>query len=276
MEGKNIPIIYPIKDPDPIPSSHKPIHPNLPQIDGFGGGAMILMISAVATGKSTIISNILLGEDFYNAQERFEDTYIISNTIANCITSRYVRQAFTTYDEYHDSIIDGIIAKQKRCECKADMDDIAIIVDDCLGSIPLNSSVNTLAAKFRHFNVRLLLFSSQRFHGAVSPVIRANATNVIIGSPFPNVKELGHIAESYGDNFGGEKKFLEIYRLCTPNKYDFMHINFQSQPPTASHNFEYIVAEGDKIIVNTKIQESESESEEEEESGGANFVYKED
>ena len=54
-----------------------------------------------------------------------------------------------------------------------------------------------------------------------------------------------------------------------------MHINFQSQPPTASHNFEYVVAEGDKIIVNTKIEESE-ESEEEEESGGANFVYKED
>ena len=60
MEGKNIPIIYPIKDPDPIPSSHKPIHPNLPQIDGFGGGALVLMISPVATGKSTIISNMLL------------------------------------------------------------------------------------------------------------------------------------------------------------------------------------------------------------------------
>ena len=394
MEG-NPPKIFRVKDPDPIPLKHPPIHPNLPQIDGFGGGAMILMISPISTGKclfeyslvqteqgnkyikdvnikdkvlsdngyvevkdvikqgkkkcykivlennneliltenhkihtkngmkemkdcnneeiitkngiskintkeyygevecydisvnseehrffcnnisvsnSTIISNLLLSEDFYNAQERFDDTFIISNTIANCITSRYVRQAFTTFDEYHDSIIDGIIAKQKRCESKEDMNDIAIIVDDCLGSIPINSSVNSLAAKFRHWNVRLLLFSSQRFHGAVSPVIRANATNVIIGSPFPNSKELGHIAESYGDNYGGEKKFLEIYKIATPNSYDFLHLDLKSNPPRAYHNFETLIAEGDKILVNTTVDSDESD----EESGGANFIYSDD
>ena len=260
MEG-NVPKIYRVKDPDPIPSKHPPVHPHLPQIEGFGGGALVLMISPVKTGKSTIISNLLLNEDFYNAQERFDETYIISNTIANDITSRYVRQAFNTFDQYDDSIIDGIVAKQKRFETKEEMEDIAIVVDDCLGSIPQNSSANALSSRFRHWNIRLLLFSSQKFTGAVSPVIRANATNVIIGSPFPNIKELKLIAESYGDNFGGEKRFLEIYRKATPNRYDFLHLDLQSNPPKAFHNFEKLIAEGQNFTETNEETDEETDEE---------------
>tara|TARA_R100001591_G_scaffold4449_1_gene10189 strand:+ start:201 stop:983 length:783 start_codon:yes stop_codon:yes gene_type:complete len=260
MEG-NVPKIYRVKDPDPIPSKHPPVHPHLPQIEGFGGGALVLMISPVKTGKSTIISNLLLNEDFYNAQERFDETYIISNTIANDITSRYVRQAFTTFDHYDDSIIDGIVAKQKSFETKEEMEDIAIILDDCLGSIPQNSSANALASRFRHVNARLYLLSSQKFTGAVSPVIRANATNIIIGSPFPNQAELKRIADEYGDLFGGEKRFLEIYRKATPNRYDFLHLDLQSNPPKAYHNFEKLVAEGQNF---TEMNEETDEETDEE------------
>ena len=140
------------------------------------------------------------------------------------------------------------------------MPDIAVILDDCLGSIRREASVNHLASRFRHYNIRLLLFSSQKFTGAVSPVIRANATNVIIGSPFPNSAELKRIALEYGDLFGGEKRFLEIYKRATPNRYDFLHLDLKSNPAKAYHNFEKLIAEGDNI----------------KESGGANFVYSSD
>ena len=35
----NAPRVIPVKNPDPVKSIHPSIHPNLPQIEGFGGGA---------------------------------------------------------------------------------------------------------------------------------------------------------------------------------------------------------------------------------------------
>ena len=44
-------------------------------------------------------------------------------------------------------------------------------------------------------------------------------------------------------------QFLKIYALCTPERYDFMHCDLQANPPLAYHCFDYVVAEGDKIVV---------------------------
>jgi len=61
----------------------------------------------------------------------------------------------------------------------------------------------------------------------VSPIIRANATDVIVGSPFPNQKELHRIAEEYGDLFGGPDNWMKLYRKATRNKYDFMYMDLR-------------------------------------------------
>jgi len=245
MEG-NPPVVIPVKNPDPVPSNHPPLHPNLPQTEGFGGGALCLLISPVRTGKSTLISNMLLNDQFYDAQERFSSTTIISNTIANDLTSRFLKRAFDTHDHYDDSIIDGIVETQKSYD-KEDQPEIAVVLDDCLGSIRREAKINHLCSRYRHFNIKLLIVSSQNFR-ACSPIIRQNATNVIIGSPFPNQKELGKMAEEFGDNFGGADNFLKIYAQATPNRYDFLHLDFQSNPPKAMRNFEEIIAEGSKIL----------------------------
>lgn len=242
----DIPLMKKVVDPEDDYKPKKKNHPNLPNVQGFGGGAVVLMISPIKTGKSTIISNLMLSDDCYG-QEYFDKTTIISPSIQNCITSRFLREAFDVYDYYSDDLIQQIIDKQKSYK-KKDQPEIAIILDDCLGVIPLNSKVNALASRARHLNIRLLLFSTQKFMGAVSPVVRANANNIIIGSPFPNQKELNAIAESYGDMFGGKEQFLKIYKLATPNRYDFLHLNLQENPPIAYHNFEKIVAIGSKII----------------------------
>ena len=242
MEG---PKVVPVRDPDLVPSRHPPLHGNLPQIDGPGGGALVLLISPVKTGKSTLISNMLLNDEFYDAQERFDSTTIISNTIANDVTSRFLRKAFDTVDHYSDTTVNGIVEKQKSYE-KEDQPEICVVLDDCLGSIKREAKINHLCSRFRHFNIKLLIVSSQNFRSC-SPIIRQNATNVIVGSPFPNQKELGKMAEEYGDVFGGADNWLKIYQMATPNRYDFLHMDFQSNPPKAYRNMETVIAEGKNI-----------------------------
>jgi len=244
------PKIFPVKDPEEEylnKSGLPPVHPHLPQIDGYGGGACLLMISPVKTGKSTIVSNLLLSSDFYDAQERFDSTHIISNTIANDVTSRYLKEAFDTYDQYNDSIIDGLVERQKEFK-KEEQPEIAVVVDDCLGSIKREGRINHLASRFRHFNIKLLIISSQNFR-SVSPIIRQNATNVIVGSPFPNRKELLKIAEEYGDLFGGPEKWIALYRKATPERYNFIHMDLQSNPPKMYKNFDELIAEGERDMM---------------------------
>ena len=65
------------------------------------------------------------------------------------------------------------------------------------GSPKSGSRVNTLSARFRHYNIKLLLFSTQVFR-YVSNIVRQNTTNLIVGSPFPNRKELHKVAEEFG------------------------------------------------------------------------------
>ena len=255
------PIVMPVVPPENAgPDGFPEIHPHLPQISGPGGGALILMISPVRTGKSTIISNMLLGDSdmgFYDAQERFHSTTIISNTIANDVTSRFLAKAFDTHDSYNDSIIDGIVNQQKGYD-KEEQPDIAVVLDDCLGSIRREARINHLASRFRHFNIRVLIISSQNFRSC-SPIIRQNATNVIVGSPFPNQKELGKMAEEYGDVFGGATNWLKIYKKATPEKYCFLHMDFQSNPPKAYRCFEELIAEGENIMGEVPTLDEESE-----------------
>ena len=244
------PKVIPVKDPEQDylnKNGMPPVHPHLPAIDGFGGGACVLLISPVKTGKSTLISNMLLNSDFYDAQERFDSTHIISNTIANDVTSRFLKEAFDTYDIYNDSIIDGIVQKQKEYT-KEEQPEIAVVIDDCLGSIKREGRINHLASRFRHFNIKLLIISSQNFR-AVSPIIRQNATNVIVGSPFPNRKELLKVAEEYGDLFGGPEKWITLYKRATPERYNFIHMDLQSNPPKMYRNFDELIAEGEKDMM---------------------------
>ncbi len=256
----NVPKIMPVVPPEDAGSDEHPeIHPHLPQIAGPGGGALLLMISPVRTGKSTIISNLLLGDSemgFYDAQDRFQTTTIISNTIANDVTSRFLAKAFDTHDSYNDNIIDGIVSQQKSYD-KEEQPDIAVILDDCLGSIRREARINHLASRFRHFNIKLLIISSQNFRSC-SPIIRQNATNVIVGSPFPNSKELTAISEEYGDLFGGPERFIQLYKKATPDRYNFIHLDLQENPPVMYKNFDQIMAVGDQPTKNEKKVEEEN------------------
>jgi hypothetical protein len=226
-----------LKVQDPPKEKTKPLHPNCPQPP-----ALMLMISPIRTGKSTIISNLLLNSAFYG-QEYFDEVMCISPTIFNDKTSRFLRKAFDCYDTYTDELVEGLVNRQKSYDDPNDRPDVALVLDDIIGTVRREAYLNHLASRFRHYNIKLLLMSSQNYR-KVSPIIRSNCTHMIIGSPFPNNKELGKVAEEVGDQFSGPDNFLKIYHKATPEKYDFLYLNLTENPPEAWHNFDHIIAYG--------------------------------
>lgn len=243
------PQILPVNDRDDIPPE-KPLHPHLPQPP-----CLMLLCSPIRTGKSTIISNLYLNDNFYG-QDYFDSVHILSPTIHNDDTSRFLLKAFDCYDGYSDQVIQDIIDHQKNFKEKKLMPPISICLDDCLGTIRREAKVNHLASRFRHYNIKLLMISSQKFRH-VSPVIRTNATAVIVGSPFPNQQELDKVFEEYGDSFGGPINMKKIYRLCCPERYNFMYLNLAENPPLAYRNFETLIAKGPTIISSSGAEQSQ-------------------
>tara|TARA_R110000803_G_scaffold182404_3_gene244738 strand:- start:5850 stop:6713 length:864 start_codon:yes stop_codon:yes gene_type:complete len=233
--------VLPVNDPEEQDDWGTEVHENLPQVGGFGGGSLTLIIGAVRTGKSTLLSNFFLNPEFYG-QELFDYVKIMSNTISNDITSRFMKEAFDVSDYYDDSIISGIIENQKKFDKKS-QPKIAIIADDLLGSVPRSGLLWSLCSRYRHYNIRMLIISSQNYR-QVSPIARQNCQNLIITSPFPNQKEMLKISEEFGDVLGGDKQFLKIFKYATPDRYDTLHINLQDNPVTAWRNFTEKIATG--------------------------------
>lgn len=239
MNDKDLTIL-PVKPSGDEKKLKKPIHPNLPNI---ATGQLGVMISPVKTGKSTVISNLLLSPNFY--RDQFDIVYVISNTIHNDQTSRFLKEAFpeTVFDEYNDDIIKNIITYQKSF-AKKDQPFIALILDDFLG-IKSKSMIYHLATRFRHYNIGLLMFASQLFRG-LPPVLRQNATFAIIGGPNPSDFEVDKMAEEYGAIYKGADNFKRLYKEATNKRYNFLYLDLQSNPTLAYRNFNELIFKGDE------------------------------
>jgi hypothetical protein len=229
--------ILPVKPSGNESKLKREIHPNLPDVST---GQLGILISPVKTGKSTIISNLLLNKNFY--ADLFDIVYVISNTIHNDQTSRFLKQQFpeTIWDTYSDEIIENIINYQTSFP-KEKQPFICVILDDFLG-IKSKSAIFNLATRFRHYNIGLLLFASQLFRGLPS-VIRQNATFAILGGPNPNQKEILKMSEEFGSRYGGEKSFLDLYNKATDKPYSFLYLDLQSNPAKAYKGFNELIYE---------------------------------
>jgi hypothetical protein len=238
-----------LKIVDPPNTKKKSLHPNLPQPP-----SLVLMIMPTKTGKSTIISNMLLNKDFYG-QDFFDETTIISTTINNDMTSRFMKKAFNTYDYYSDDLIKDIVKRQSQYP-KEEMPSMCLVCDDCLGE--KTTALNNLSSRYRHYNIDLFIVSSQLFR-KVAPTIRANANFILVGR-LQNDAELDKLSEEYSGMFGGDKNFREMYKKSTKKKYDFMTLKLTENPAEIWINFnEKIYPEGPS----EEVEESEESDTEE-------------
>ena len=215
--------ILPIVDEVIEKNGHlKDVHPNLPSIKK---NFCILILGRVRSGKSTLISNLLLNDNFY--KDMSERVVIFSQTILIDSTSRFLKEKYEEeiYTEYDDSIIENIIETQRNTP-ENERILTTILCDDMLGSIPKNSKIFYLTSRYRHFNINLI-FTAQLFR-SVPPVCRSNSNFIIICWNLIDV-EVEKVAEEYGSLTNGDDKFMSIYKKnIQKDPYAFLSLNMES------------------------------------------------
>jgi len=248
--NKKTPKILPVIEEPPDPRI-RPVHPNIPQPP-----SLLLGIGSVKSGKTTMINSLLLQdrEDGFYGQDYFDQVTIISNTIGNDPTARFLKKAFDVKDMYRDGDVLEIIKKQDSYGEKKNMPFIALLLDDVLSrNMKRNNEISFLATRFRHKNIGLMGIFVQNFK-SVDTIIRNNATDIIIFRQTNN-KQLLQIAEEYHGQFGSMDNFMKIYKKATEGKYNFLYLKIQEG--TAFRNFEEMIADKERLLFNDNIDLSD-------------------
>ncbi len=245
---QNAPKIMPVREEEPD-KRIKPVHPNIPKPP-----SLLLGIGAVKSGKTTLINNLLLRprEEGFYGQEYFDNVQIISNTILNDPTARFLRKAFDVQDYYTDGLITNLIETQKSYGEKKDMPFIALLLDDILGSnMKRNNEISFLATRYRHHNIGLMGIFTQNFK-SVDTILRNNATDVIIFKQTNN-KQLLQIAEEFHPAFKSIENFMKIYYKAVEGRYNFLYLKVQEG--RALRNFEEVIAENGELLSEVELPE---------------------
>ena len=236
------PRVIPVKADAPNPKI-KPVHPNMIQCP-----SLCLGIGAVRSGKTTLLNNIIFRskeEGFYDAQTYFDEIAVMSNTINNDPSARFIKKACSVTDHYSDGMIMDLIEKQKSYGERDDAPFTALFLDDILSkNMKRNSEISFLCTRYRHLNIGLLGIFTQNLK-SVDTIIRNNATDVIIFKQTNN-KQLIGVMEEWSGVFGGEKNFMKIYNYATRKPFDFLYLKVYEGK--ALRSFEEVIADKDKLL----------------------------
>ena len=211
-------------------------HPHLPTITK-NRGFILNIIGSTASGKTTLINNLLLNKNFWGGKKNaFDAVYIFSPSIYMDDSCRFLKEHFTCYTSYQDEDLQEILTSQESFEV-ADMPKICIVIDDSVGMINRNSKLNHFLSRYRHWNANVIM-SVQSFR-AISPIGRANATDIILMNGITNTKEWEKIEEEYDSMFKGN--LLKLYEESAGEPYNFLYLKTRRTPPEAYHNFQQLL-----------------------------------
>ena len=215
--------VLPLRVEADVTSLRHPIHPNLPKFH-----FVLLLIGPRASGKGCLISNLLLNPSMLH-RENYQSCHYISPTIYNDRTAAHIRNEFegTLFDRYSDKIINNLVSYQKQFS-QDEKERQILVVDDCCGY--KTPALDALSTRSRHNNISIILSTQQC--KSVRKIMRNQATNVILFRT-KNYKELLNIYEEWGCMYGSFDTFKRMFNYSTAEKYSFMHLQLDYNPPRA-------------------------------------------
>ena len=208
--NNDLTILPVVPEDQEINATQRELHPNIPDVYK---GQLILLVGGVRMGKGTLWNNFLHNPNFYGGTEKeknfFSSVSVISPTIWNDSTSRFTAKKWkdTCYDRFNRHGRNG-------------------------------GAVLRLCSRFRHYVTKphacLYLYSTQKYNDAV-PIIRANATGLMVSGMIKNKKELESLKYDLDDTFGGQ--FDSIMERARVTPYSWIYFRLDSTPPEAFLNF---------------------------------------
>ena len=197
-------------------------------------GSLISIVGSTASGKTTLINNLLLNKNMWggdNCKGAFDEVYIFSPSIHLDDSCRFLREHFITFDMYSDEKLQEILDEQMTYE-KKKMPKVMIVIDDSVGMIHSNSTLNHFLSRYRHWNTSVIL-STQAFR-ALAPIARTNTTHSMIFA-VPNENEFNKLDDEFGGIYGGQ--FRKLYEEATNEKFHFLYLKLRELPAEAYKNF---------------------------------------
>jgi hypothetical protein len=207
------------------------------------------ILGRVKAGKSTILNSLTLSPRFYG--DDFQVKILISPTAHSDPAMKHIVEHFQfVFTEYSEALLDEIVSLVEQDE---NGDRYLLVLDDAITSnFRQNKSGKTdafsaLATKYRHIkNIytqnegMLSIILTLQYFKFLTPITRTMSMGVIIAGEMSE-NELRKIAEAYDFMApeGNTKKWLENYKKCKREPFDFCFMNVDSME--MRRNFDEIV-----------------------------------
>lgn len=208
---------------------------------------MIIIGKSQLSGKSTLISNLLLrpwgdddtgGQQFYKNDFKGEDIWIVCPSFDidakwHLIAKGKQIPETNVWKEYNEMELELWYDRIQE-QFERDVADgktprhTLLVLDDCSfdGSLKakMNGVLTRIACNGRHILISLICTSQK--YSSVSTTIRENATGVICFEA--SNKQLDLVAEDHCNI--PRKRFDEVFRSATRERHSFMVINYSNSP----------------------------------------------
>ena len=213
----------------PLP---RPIDPRLPSVPG-----VCLLVMKVKSGKSNLLVNMMLGENFYGGPNHiFDMIYIISPTAKIDKSSQaYFREELedrvVVFDDLDnlDPFLRDLLEYQSSFDIK-DPDNlpprVALVFDDISGYLKRNSLVTHLFTRYRHYN--LSLWCANQTCRDLPTAIRSQATSLFLSSCY-SMLERQKILEEYGDLY--QNNLEPVWDDAVKERFNYCYLKLDDIEP---------------------------------------------